>query len=72
MTTTLSPRQRQVLDLASRGLSYVEVGQRLGLSFDTVKRHMSLALRKLEAKDRAHAVRICFERRVFLVPDEEA
>jgi DNA-binding NarL/FixJ family response regulator len=54
----LTGRERQVLDLLERGLRTSEMAERLSISSVTVRRHLSEILRKLEAPDRAAALRI--------------
>lgn len=51
-----SPREREVLALIARGRSNKEVASDLGLSEDTVKRHVSNLMAKLGAQDRTQAV----------------
>lgn len=52
----LSPREREVLRLASDGLTNDEIGAKLFLSPDTVRSHMRHAMDKLEADSRTQAV----------------
>lgn len=40
MILTLTPRQRQAVELAAQGLSYREIGDALGISDQTVKNHL--------------------------------
>jgi two-component system nitrate/nitrite response regulator NarL len=54
----LTHREREVLDLLDRGLQTSEMAERLRISSVTVRRHLSEVLRKLEAPDRAAALRI--------------
>jgi len=54
----LSPREREVLDLLSKGLNGEEVAVRLTLSPETVRTHVRNAMNKLEAQTRVHAVAI--------------
>lgn len=54
----LTRREREVLDLLDRGLHTSEMAERLSISSVTVRRHLSEVLRKLEAPDRAAALRI--------------
>jgi DNA-binding NarL/FixJ family response regulator len=54
----LSPREREVLDLLSKGLNGEEIAARLVLSPETVRTHVRNAMEKLEAKTRVHAVAI--------------
>lgn len=54
--TTLTPRQRQVLQLFADGLSTEEAARRLGLSEETVRTHAKASLARMQARDRTHAV----------------
>jgi DNA-binding NarL/FixJ family response regulator len=45
-----------ILRLVAGGYSNKEIGKALGISDGTVKNHLSDILRKLEARDRTHAV----------------
>ena len=51
----LSERECEVLQLAARGTPNPEIAARLFLSPETVKTHIRQILRKLQARDRAHA-----------------
>ena len=53
----LSERERDVLGLIASGATNREIAQRLYLSPHTVKEHTSSLYRKLEARNRAEAVR---------------
>lgn len=59
--TALTQRQKQVLQLMAGGLSNAAIGQRLGVTEDTVKTHVRHMMRKLDAQARAHLVRRGFE-----------
>lgn len=52
----LNPRQQEVLELISEGLSYKEVGMRLSLSPRTVKYHMAEIIEKLHLDNRAQVL----------------
>jgi two-component system response regulator DesR len=54
----LSPRETAVLAASSDGSSVVEVASRLHLSEGTVRNHLSAAIQKLSARNRADAARI--------------
>jgi DNA-binding NarL/FixJ family response regulator len=54
--TPLTRRQREVLQLLSDGLSTQDTADRLGLQPDTVRTHTKGSMRRLEARNRAHAV----------------
>jgi two-component system response regulator DegU len=53
---TLTAREREVLQQAAFGLSNREIGGQLQIAEQTVKNHLSSAMRKLEIHDRTHAV----------------
>lgn len=59
---TLTFREVEVLRAISQGCSNKIVGERLGISEDTVKTHMTSILAKLQANDRTHAVLIALKR----------
>jgi DNA-binding CsgD family transcriptional regulator len=54
--TALTQRQKQVLQLMAGGLSNAAIGQRLGVTEDTVKTHNRRLFRLLGARDRTQAV----------------
>ena len=53
----LSNREHQVIELISLGFSDIEIGKTLQISPHTSRRHVSNALQKLHAVNRAHGVR---------------
>jgi len=52
----LRPREFEVLQLLSEGLSNAEIGERLFISISTVKTHISGLFDKLEVKSRTQAI----------------
>jgi DNA-binding NarL/FixJ family response regulator len=53
---TLTAREEEILRLVAGGYSNKEVARNLGIAVGTVKNHISDLLRKLDARDRTHAV----------------
>jgi two-component system, NarL family, response regulator DesR len=54
----LTPRQREILQLATEGASTADIGAQLGLSAGTVRNYLSEAILKLGAANRIEAARI--------------
>lgn len=52
----LSPREFEVLDLVSRGFTYVEVGVQMGVSASTVQTHIRNIYGKLDVHNKSEAV----------------
>jgi DNA-binding NarL/FixJ family response regulator len=61
---TLTPREREVLQLIARGYMYKEIAARLSLSVKTVEAHVSSVLRKLQLSTRHELTRWAQERRL--------
>ncbi|MGH2524146.1 MAG: response regulator [Anaerolineales bacterium] len=51
----LSPREMEILQYVTRGLSNKEIAVSLGISHQTVKNHMTAILHKLDVEDRTQA-----------------
>lgn len=51
----LSPREMEILEHVTRGMSNKEIAFKLGISHQTVKNHMTSILRKLGVDDRTQA-----------------
>jgi DNA-binding NarL/FixJ family response regulator len=62
LESPLSPRERDVLELAGAGLSTKAVARQLGISPNTVKFHLQAAFEKLGATSRAEAIMVAIRR----------
>jgi DNA-binding NarL/FixJ family response regulator len=65
----LTPREREVLEHAARGLSNREIGAALSIAEQTVKNHLGSAMRKLSINDRTHAVVIAIGEGLIALPE---
>jgi len=59
-SSPLTPRERDVLAMSVRGASVEEVARSLHLTNGTVRNHLSIAIQKLNARNRVEAARIVF------------
>jgi DNA-binding NarL/FixJ family response regulator len=56
----LSEREKEILQLLSSGLEYKEIGNKINLSPNTVKKHCINIYQKLHVNSRAQALRIAY------------
>ena len=56
--STLTSRQREILELVAQGLSNAEIANRLYLSEFTIKQHLRHAYKTLKVKNRTEAARL--------------
>lgn len=59
----LTPKEREVLDLLTKGLTNKEVGNRLGITENTVKNHLKSILDKLHVANRVQAAAVALEKK---------
>lgn len=58
----LSEREKEILQLLSRGLDYKEIGSQLFISPNTVRKHTNNIYQKLHVNSKAQALRIAYTR----------
>jgi two-component system response regulator DesR len=61
-SSPLTPRERDVLAMSVRGATVDEVAKSLHLTNGTVRNHLSIAIQKLNARNRVEAARIAEEK----------
>lgn len=61
LTERLTDRERDVVTLMASGAANAEIAEKLALAEGTVKNYVSQIIAKLNARDRAHAVRLAVE-----------
>jgi len=54
--TNLSPREQAVLDCLSKGLTYKQIADQLGISIDTIRTYLRRIYEKLHVQSRTEAV----------------
>ena len=64
----LTPRERQVLQQAALGMSNRQIGEELEIAEQTVKNHLSSAMRKLSLRDRTSAVVVAMGQGLISTP----
>lgn len=68
-SSELSRREREVLSLVTRGKSNKEIAASLDITEATVKCHISVILRRLDASDRTQAVVVALQRGIVHIED---
>ena len=63
----LSPRQREILDAITRGLTNQDIATLLGISLDMVKKHMTALLQKMNVANRSEAVATALRKRLLKI-----
>lgn len=67
----LSPREREIMHLMAEGLTADAIATRLVVSVETVRTHVRNVIRKLQARNRVHAIAIALERGEISLGDRE-
>ncbi len=57
----LRPRERQIVALAAHGLRNAEIADRLSISDQTVKNHLTAAYKLLRVRNRTSAIAIYWQ-----------
>jgi DNA-binding NarL/FixJ family response regulator len=65
----LTAREKEVVGLVAHGLSNTDIAEALTISHATVKTHVSRAMTKLGARDRAQLVALAYQHRLVEPPD---
>jgi len=68
----LTPREAEVLDLLSQGLTNRQIGECLSMAEKTVKHHMTSILQKLQVRTRTEAAILVLQRSAAAGPAEES
>ncbi|HEX2016592.1 MAG TPA: response regulator transcription factor [Solirubrobacteraceae bacterium] len=58
----LSPREREIMHHMAEGLTAEAIAGEISISVETVRTHVRNAIRKLQARNRVHAIAIALER----------
>ncbi len=58
----LSPREREIMHLMAEGRTAEAIGDEITVSVETVRTHVRNVIRKLQARNRVHAIAIALER----------
>jgi DNA-binding NarL/FixJ family response regulator len=68
----LSPREREIMNLMAEGLTAERIGERISVSVETVRTHVRNVIRKLQARNRVHAIALALERGEIALSDRDA
>lgn len=58
--TIITPREKEILELLSQGFFYKEVADKLGISINTLKRHIYNMYKKLQVDNKTEAINKVF------------
>ncbi len=65
--SSLSPRELEILELLSKGLTNKEIGRAFGISSHTVRNHVNNINQKLEVTDRTEAASVAIKQGIISV-----
>src|SRR3954454_23322300 len=60
--SALSPREREIMHHMAEGLTAEAIANQLNVSVETVRTHVRNVIRKLQARNRVHAIALALER----------
>ena len=69
MRTNLTARELEILKMLAKGPTNKEIGQALGISYNTVRNHVNSIIEKLEVSDRTEAATTAIQRGLITVDD---
>lgn len=61
----MTERRKEILELVSQGYNNQEIAEKIGVSFHTVKAHLTLMFNKLDIEDRCQLVSWGFRNKVL-------
>jgi DNA-binding NarL/FixJ family response regulator len=68
----LSPREREIMHLMAEGRTAEAIGNEINVSVETVRTHVRNVIRKLQARNRVHAIAMALERgEIALDPEHD-
>ena len=68
LRSSLSPRELEILQALSKGLTNKDIGRILQISEFTVRNHIKQITTKLEVCDRTEATRVAIQQGIIVVP----
>jgi DNA-binding NarL/FixJ family response regulator len=68
----LSPREREIMNLMAEGLTAERIGEQISVSVETVRTHVRNVIRKLQARNRVHAIALALERGEIALSDRDS
>ena len=63
----LSPRQHEILNSITQGLTNADIARQLGISIDMVKKHINALMQKIDAANRSEAVAIALRKQLLKI-----